>query len=86
MPASTSLGSIAFPPVARHLRVLFGKKVKNSPFPHAAPAIGLAIMADPKNQIQVREAGSRYFGIWREREQDKVFDPVFFKKQVEINY
>jgi molecular chaperone DnaK (HSP70) len=74
-------GSIAFPPVARHLRVLFGKKVKNSPFPHAAPAIGLAIMADPKNQIQVREAGSRYFGIWREREQDKVFDPVFFKKQ-----
>ena len=74
-------GSIAFPPVARHLRVLFGKKVKNSPFPHAAPAIGLAIMADPKNQIQVREAVSRYFGIWREREQDKVFDPVFFKKQ-----
>ncbi len=74
-------GSIAFPPVARHLRMLFGKKVKNSPFPHAAPAIGLASMADPKNQIQVREAVSRYFGIWREREQDKVFDPVFFKKQ-----
>jgi len=74
-------GSTAFPPVARHLRELFGTKVKNSPFPHAAPAIGLAIMADPKNQIQVREAVSRYFGIWREREQDKVFDPVFFKKQ-----
>ncbi|MGB7921428.1 MAG: Hsp70 family protein [Desulfobacterales bacterium] len=74
-------GSIAFPPVARHLRELFGTKVKNSPFPHAAPAIGLAIMADPKNQIQVREAVSRYFGIWREREQDKVFDPVFSQKQ-----
>jgi molecular chaperone DnaK (HSP70) len=74
-------GSIAFPPVARLLRELFGTKVKNSPFPHAAPAIGLAIMADPKNQIQVREAVSRYFGIWREREQDKVFDPVFSQKQ-----
>ncbi|MGD2009523.1 MAG: Hsp70 family protein, partial [Desulfobacterales bacterium] len=74
-------GSIAFPPVARHLRELFGTKVKNSPFPHAAPAIGLAIMVDPKNQIQVNEAVSRYFGIWREREQDKVFDPVFSQKQ-----
>ncbi|MFO7685028.1 MAG: Hsp70 family protein [Desulfobacterales bacterium] len=74
-------GSVAFPPVARHLRELFGTKVKNSPFPHAAPAIGLAIMADPKDRIPVRESASRYFGIWRERERDKVFDTVFFKKR-----
>ncbi|MFZ0131486.1 MAG: Hsp70 family protein [Desulfobacterales bacterium] len=74
-------GSVAFPPVARCLRELFGPKVKNSPFPHAAPAIGLAIMADPKDHLSVRESVSRYFGIWRERERDKIFDPVFSKKR-----
>jgi len=29
----------------------------------------------------VRESVSRYFGIWRERERDKIFDPVFSKKR-----
>lgn len=74
-------GSIAFPPVARHLRHFFGAKVKRSPFPHASPAIGLAIDADPKKPIQVRESVSRHFGLWRENGSDKTFDPIFFKEQ-----
>jgi len=74
-------GSIAFPPVARHLRQLFGAKVKRSPFPHASPAIGLAIEADPRTRIQIRESVSRHFGLWREKGADKTFDPIFHKEQ-----
>jgi molecular chaperone DnaK (HSP70) len=74
-------GSIAFPPVARHLRQVFGAKVKRSPFPHASPAIGLAIEADPRTRIQIRESVSRHFGIWRENGADKTFDPIFHKEQ-----
>lgn len=74
-------GSIAFPPVARHLRQLFGVKVKRSPFPHASPAIGLAIEADPKTRIHIRESVSRHFGLWRENGADKIFDPIFHKEQ-----
>ena len=74
-------GSIAFPPVARHLRDFFGAKVKRSPYPHASPAIGLAIDADPKKQIQIRDSVSRHFGIWRENGGDKTFDPIFLKEQ-----
>ncbi len=77
-------GSIAFPPVARHLRHFFGAKVKRSPYPHASPAIGLAIEADPSTQIQIRESVSRHFGLWREKGANKSFDPIFLKeKQVD---
>jgi molecular chaperone DnaK (HSP70) len=74
-------GSIAFPPVARHLRKFFGPKVKSSPLPHASPAIGLAIEGDPASRIRILESVSRYFGIWREKGKDKVFDPIFRKEQ-----
>jgi molecular chaperone DnaK (HSP70) len=74
-------GSISFPPVARTLREVYANKVKTSPFPHAATAIGLAIAADPEAGIRVRETVSRHFGVWRENEQgrEKVFDPIFRK-------
>ena len=74
-------GSVSFPPVARALKEWFKNKVKISPNPHASTAIGLAIAADPKIQVRIRESVSRYFGVWRERGADKVFDPVFLKDQ-----
>jgi molecular chaperone DnaK (HSP70) len=72
-------GSVAFPPVARSLREVFASKVKQSPFPHASTAIGLAMVADPEAKIRIQETVSRYFGIWRERGRDKIFDPIFLK-------
>ena len=72
---------MSFPPVLRTLRALFGRKVRVSPFPHAATAIGLAVAADPERQIRLRESVSRNFGVWREHEggRKKVFDPIFDK-------
>ncbi|RJR40688.1 MAG: Hsp70 family protein [Desulfobacteraceae bacterium] len=74
-------GSVSFPPVARKVRELYGNKVKVSPFPYAATAIGLAIAADPDARISMRESISRHFGVWREQQQgrDKVFDSIFIK-------
>ena len=74
-------GSVAFPPVSRRLRELFGRKVRISPYPQAATAIGLAVSADPQARISIREAVTRHFGIWREGEEgrEKVFDPIFRK-------
>jgi len=72
-------GSVAFPPVSRTLRDVYPNKVKTAPFPHAATAIGLAIAGDPEARITVQETVSRYFGLWRERGKDKIFDPIFLK-------
>jgi hypothetical protein len=74
-------GSVAFPPVSRRLRELFGRKVRISPYPQAATAIGLAVSADPQARISIREAVTRHFGLWREGEEgrEKVFDPIFGK-------
>ena len=74
-------GSVVFPPVSRRLRESYGRKVKISPYPHAATAIGLAITADPQARIHIRESVSRNFGLWREQEggRDKVFDTIFQK-------
>jgi molecular chaperone DnaK (HSP70) len=74
-------GSVAFPPVSRRLRELFGRKIRISPYPQAATAIGLAVSADPQARISIREAVTRHFGIWREGEEgrEKVFDPIFRK-------
>ncbi len=79
-------GSVSFPPVSRKLREMYPSKVKVSPFPHASTAIGLSIAGDPKANIRVRESVSRHFGIWRERDKDKIFDPIFLKdRQVDSN-
>lgn len=74
-------GSVSFPPVSRKIRALFGRKVKTSPFPYAATAIGLAVAADPDRAIRVSESVSRNFGVWREHEhgRDKIFDTIFKK-------
>jgi molecular chaperone DnaK (HSP70) len=72
-------GSVSFPPVSRKLREAYPNKVKISPLPHASTAIGLSIAGDPKANINVRESVSRHFGIWRERGEDKIFDPIFLK-------
>jgi molecular chaperone DnaK (HSP70) len=74
-------GSVSFPPVGRALKGLFKNKVKTSPHPHASTAIGLAIVADPQIQMRIQESVSRYFGVWREKGADKVFDPIFVKDQ-----
>jgi molecular chaperone DnaK (HSP70) len=79
-------GSVAFPPVARALREIYPNKIKTSPFPHASTAIGLAIACDPEAHITVQETVSRHFGLWREKGQDKIFDPIFRKdRQVDSN-
>jgi len=74
-------GAVSFPPVLRTLRMLFGRKVRVSPFPYAATSIGLAVAANPERQIRLRESVSRNFGVWREHEggRKKVFDPIFGK-------
>jgi hypothetical protein len=74
-------GATAFPLVGRRLRERYGRKVQLAPEPHAATAIGLAIAADPEADVYVREAVTRYFGVWREGDggRDKVFDPIFVK-------
>jgi len=72
-------GSVAFPPVSRVLRDAYPNKVKTSPFPHAATAIGLAVAGDREAPIKVQETVSRHFGLWREKGKDKCFDPIFLK-------
>ena len=74
-------GGTAFPLVGRRLRERYGRKVQLAPEPHAATAIGLAIAADPEADVYVREAVTRYFGVWREGDSgvEKVFDPIFVK-------
>jgi hypothetical protein len=71
---------VAFPPVARKLREVYGIKVKSAPIPHASTAVGLAIASDPGTGENLDETVSRHFGIWRENGRDKVFDPIFHKE------
>jgi molecular chaperone DnaK (HSP70) len=77
-------GSVSFPPVARVLRELYTNKVRISTMPHASPAIGLAVAADKNARLWVRESVSRWFGIWREMDRDKVFDPII-RKDEQVN-
>lgn len=74
-------GGVAFPAVGRALRERFGKKLQLAPQPFAATAVGLAIAADPVQQVIVREAITRHFGVWREADHgsDKVFDSLIGK-------
>lgn len=76
-------GSVQFAPVQRLLRDAFGRKVQLAPQPHAATALGLAIAADPKAGIFVREAPTRHFGVWRETEagEHKTFDAIIQKQR-----
>lgn len=74
-------GASDFPLVSRMLRDAFGRRVRRSPYPHAATAIGLAIAADERTPLQLEETFTRHFGVWRETESGNlmVFDPIFPK-------
>ncbi|MBX3269298.1 MAG: Hsp70 family protein [Sandaracinaceae bacterium] len=74
-------GAAAFPAVQRMLRKRHGKKVLLAPESHAATAVGLAVAADPDAGVLVREATTRWFGVWREGDagRDTVFDPILAK-------
>jgi molecular chaperone DnaK (HSP70) len=74
-------GSCELPILVRTLRERFGKRVRRSPYPSAATAIGLAISADQERSYELHERFHRHFGVWRESEAGTkvVFDPIFHK-------
>jgi molecular chaperone DnaK (HSP70) len=74
-------GSSDLPLVARMLREKYGRQVKRSPYPHAATAIGLAIVADTEAGYKLRERFTRHFGVWREQDGGRAvtFDVLFEK-------
>jgi molecular chaperone DnaK (HSP70) len=74
-------GTCELPILARALRNRFGKKVRRSPYPSAATAIGLAIAADQESGYTVQDRFSRHFGVWREAESGQriTFDAIFGK-------
>lgn len=75
-------GAGSFPLVARALRAAFGdKRVKRSPHPFAATAIGLAVYLDTEADFELSERFSRHFGVFREAEAGTgvVFDPIVAK-------
>lgn len=75
-------GAAGFPLVARMLRSTFGeKRVKRSPHPFAATAIGLAVFLDKESGFALSERFSRNFGVFREAEAGAgvVFDPILCK-------
>ncbi|WP_322859856.1 Hsp70 family protein [Mycobacterium europaeum] len=75
-------GAGAFPLVSRMLRTTFGdKRVKRSPHPFAATAIGLAVFLDKAAGFALSERFSRNFGVFREAEAGAgvVFDPIVCK-------
>lgn len=72
-------GAGGFPLVARMLRSAFGdKRIKRSPHPFAATAIGLAVFLDHESDFALSERFSRHFGVFREARagDDVVFDPI----------
>jgi len=74
-------GSAELPVVGRVLREYYGSRVRRSPYPFSATAIGLAIAADSQPGHILRERFTRHFGVWREADFGRrvVFDPVFRK-------
>ncbi|HUH68789.1 MAG TPA: Hsp70 family protein [Mycobacterium sp.] len=75
-------GAGSFPLVSRMLRTTFGeKRVKRSPHPFAATAIGLAVFLDKEAGFALSDRFSRHFGVFREAEAgaDVVFDPIVCK-------
>jgi molecular chaperone DnaK len=75
-------GTGGFPLVSRMLRASFGdKRVKRSPHPFAATAIGLAVFLDNEAGFALSERFTRHFGVFREAHagDDVVFDPIVRK-------
>ena len=75
-------GSSDLPLVGRMLRERYGRRVRRSPYPHSATAIGLAIASDETAAAKVlKERFTRHFGVWREADSGRrmVFDSIFAK-------
>ena len=74
-------GSAELPVVGRLLREYYGRRVRRSPYPFSATAIGLAIAADSESGHILKERFTRHFGVWREADCGRrvIFDPVFHK-------
>jgi molecular chaperone DnaK (HSP70) len=75
-------GTGGFPLISRILRTTFGeRRVKRSPHPFAATAIGLAVFLDTESGFGLSERFSRHFGVFREAlaGDDVVFDPIVRK-------
>ena len=75
-------GACELPALSRALRDHFGKRVRRSPYPSSATAVGLAIAADQDSASVLADRFSRHFGVWREAEGGSrvTFDPVFGKE------
>jgi molecular chaperone DnaK len=75
-------GGGLFPLVTRVLKERFGeKRVRRSPHPFAATAMGLAIFLDREAGWALEDRLSRHFGVFRESEAgaDVAFDAIFPK-------
>lgn len=73
-------GASSFPLVLRHLRERFGeRRVRRSPHPFAATAIGLANFLDEDAGYTLSDSLSRHFGVWREAAagHEVSFDSIF---------
>jgi molecular chaperone DnaK (HSP70) len=75
-------GGGLFPLVTRVLKERFGeKRVRRSPHPFAATAMGLAVFLDREAGWALEDKLSRHFGVFRESDAgtDVVFDAIFPK-------
>jgi molecular chaperone DnaK (HSP70) len=74
-------GACELPALARLLRERFGWRVRRSPYPSGATAIGLAVAADQESGYLLTERFTRHFGLWREADSGRraSFDPIFTK-------
>lgn len=75
-------GASSFPVIYRQLRERFGThRVKRSPYPFAATAIGLAISLDEEAGYTLSDVLTRHFGVFRETGagHDVYLDVVFPK-------
>jgi molecular chaperone DnaK (HSP70) len=59
-------GASALPAVARALRTSYGRRVRRSPYPSGAIAIGLAIAADEASTYELQERFYHNLGVFRE--------------------
>jgi hypothetical protein len=74
-------GAAELPLISQMLREGYGRRIRKSPYPRAATAIGLAIAADEMAGFTVQDRFTRHFGVWREEEEGRQisFDPIFPK-------
>jgi molecular chaperone DnaK (HSP70) len=59
-------GASALPAVARGLRAAYGRRVRRSPYPSGAIAIGLAIAADEAADYELKDRFHHNLGVFRE--------------------